>query len=438
MARQVRPLLPGREADLGSHRVSDQAPGRGRSSLGVGRPAAARRFRAAAAPRSAERRDASLPSRDRRTDVRGVGAARSPPSIRPLKCGRQVSPICEAAKPEKRNRPSATSIRSVYEAERPELFFKAPGWRVAGHAMPIRIRRDSRWNVPEPELTLVINARGEIVGFCAGNDVSSRDIEGENPLYLPQAKIYDGSCALGPGISLCEADTLGNLSIDLAVTRDGHAIFAGETRTSQLKRPLQELVDYLRKELDFPDGVFLMTGTGIVPPDDFSLAARRPRPHHHRRSDARKRSRPLMDLERIARHRRALRDHAHQGARTGRPPPDHARDAARGAERQPLRHDAGRRHGMEPCRREQTAGPDRQHAGRPARRRRTAGRAGIPHRTLGDRAAGQGSGRNAARGGRGAVRRATAAIRATGARRAPPGCSTACRIATTPRSRCGV
>jgi 2-dehydro-3-deoxy-D-arabinonate dehydratase len=138
--------------------------------------------------------------------------------------------------------------------------------------MPIRIRRDSRWNVPEPELTLVINARGEIVGFCAGNDVSSRDIEGANPLYLPQAKIYDGACALGPGISLCEPDTLGNLSIELTVTRDGHAIFASETRTSRIKRPLQELVDYLRKELEFPNGVFLMTGTGIVPPDDFSLA----------------------------------------------------------------------------------------------------------------------------------------------------------------------
>jgi len=160
----------------------------------------------------------------------------------------------------------------VYDAERPELFFKATGWRVSGHGMPIRVRRDSRWNVPEPELTLVINARGEIVGFCAGNDVSSRDIEGANPLYLPQAKIYDGACALGPGILLCEADTLSNLSIELAVTRDGHAIFASETRTSRIKRPLRELVDYLRRELDFPHGVFLMTGTGIVPPDDFSLA----------------------------------------------------------------------------------------------------------------------------------------------------------------------
>ena len=159
----------------------------------------------------------------------------------------------------------------VYDAVRPELFFKASGWRVAGPRMPIRIRQDSRWNVPEPELTLVINAHGEIVGFCAGNDVSSRDIEGENPLYLPQAKIYDGSCALGPGILLCEADALRGLSIDLAVTRAGAAIFGGSTRTSQIKRPLEELVGFLRKELAFPDGVFLMTGTGIVPPDDFSL-----------------------------------------------------------------------------------------------------------------------------------------------------------------------
>jgi 2-dehydro-3-deoxy-D-arabinonate dehydratase len=160
----------------------------------------------------------------------------------------------------------------VYDAERPELFFKAAGWRVAGHDAPIRIRRDSRWNVPEPELTLVVSSGGEIVGFCAGNDVSSRDIEGENPLYLPQAKVYRGSCALGPGIVLCGPDALGDLAIDVTVHRAGKPIFSGATRTSQLKRPLQQLVDYLRRELDFPEGVFLMTGTGIVPPDDFSLA----------------------------------------------------------------------------------------------------------------------------------------------------------------------
>ena len=126
--------------------------------------------------------------------------------------------------------------------------------------------------MPEPELTLVINANGEIVGYCVGNDVSSRDIEGENPLYLPQAKVYNGSCALGPGISLCSVEVLRDLPIELVVRRGGRPIFSGATRTSQLKRPLQELVDYLRRELDFPHGVFLMTGTGIVPRDDFSLA----------------------------------------------------------------------------------------------------------------------------------------------------------------------
>src|SRR5437867_6020218 len=119
----------------------------------------------------------------------------------------------------------------VYDAERPELFFKSPGWRVAGHGMPIRIRRDSRWNVPEAELTLALNAHGEIVGFSVGNDVSSRDIEGENPLYLPQAKIYDGSCAIGPGIALCNVDALRDLPIELTVLRDGRAIFTGATRT---------------------------------------------------------------------------------------------------------------------------------------------------------------------------------------------------------------
>jgi 2-dehydro-3-deoxy-D-arabinonate dehydratase len=159
----------------------------------------------------------------------------------------------------------------VYDAERPELFFKATGWRVAGHRMPIRVREDSRWNVPEPELTLVVNARREIVGFCAGNDVSSRDIEGDNPLYLPQAKVYDGSCALGPGIVLCGADRLRDLLIQAEVFRAGRSIFTGDTRTSQMKRPLEDLVAYLGKELDFPHGVFLMTGTGIVPPQAFTL-----------------------------------------------------------------------------------------------------------------------------------------------------------------------
>jgi 2-dehydro-3-deoxy-D-arabinonate dehydratase len=164
----------------------------------------------------------------------------------------------------------------VYEAGRPELFFKAIGWRVAGHGQPIRVRADSRWNVPEPELALVINRGGEIVGFCAGNDVSSRDIEGENPLYLPQAKVYDGSCALGPGIRIDDDDTarlqLDDLAIHLEIERGGRAAFRGDVRTSQIKRRFADLVEHLRRELEFPRGVFLLTGTGIVPPADFSLA----------------------------------------------------------------------------------------------------------------------------------------------------------------------
>ncbi len=159
----------------------------------------------------------------------------------------------------------------VYEAARPELFFKAIGWRVAGHGMPIRVRDDSRWNVPEPELTLVINAHGEIVGHCAGNDVSSRDIEGDNPLYLPQAKVYDGSCALGPGIALGDGEPLRALEVRAGVIRAGREVFTGETTTARMKRPLEELVCYLGRELAFPRGVFLMTGTGIVPPLEFSL-----------------------------------------------------------------------------------------------------------------------------------------------------------------------
>jgi 2-dehydro-3-deoxy-D-arabinonate dehydratase len=161
----------------------------------------------------------------------------------------------------------------VYEAERPELFFKAVGWRVVGHQAPIRVRADSRWNVPEPELTLVVNAGGEIVGYCVGDDVSSRDIEGENPLYLPQAKVYNGSAALGPGILLGDVQTLSlkDLAVQVQITRGGKPAFEGGTRTSQLKRPLEELVGYLCKELEFPRGAFLMTGTGIVPPSDFSM-----------------------------------------------------------------------------------------------------------------------------------------------------------------------
>jgi 2-dehydro-3-deoxy-D-arabinonate dehydratase len=159
----------------------------------------------------------------------------------------------------------------VYGADRPEIFFKAIGARVVGDAQPIRVRRDSSWNVPEPELTLVINAHREIIGYCVGNDVSSRDIEGENPLYLPQAKVYDGSCALGPGIVLASAEDMRDLAVELSVTRGDEVVFNGQTRTGSMKRSLAELVDYLARELSFPGGVFLMTGTGIVPSEEFSM-----------------------------------------------------------------------------------------------------------------------------------------------------------------------
>jgi 2-dehydro-3-deoxy-D-arabinonate dehydratase len=159
----------------------------------------------------------------------------------------------------------------VYEAARPELFFKSLGWRVAGNATPIRIRVDSRWNVPEPELVLVINREREIIGYCAGNDVSSRDIEGENPLYLPQAKVYNGSCALGHGILLCRPEEIKEIPIRLKIQRANETVFEGETTTATMKRSLSELVEYLTCELEFPHGVFLMTGTCLVPGNDFTL-----------------------------------------------------------------------------------------------------------------------------------------------------------------------
>ncbi len=159
----------------------------------------------------------------------------------------------------------------VYESKRPELFFKSVGWRVVGHGAPIRIRKDSAWNVPEPELVLVINSRGEIIGYSAGNDVSSRDIEGENPLYLPQAKVYTGSCALGPGIVLTAPATLRDLPVQIGIQRNGQRVFEGETRTSRMKRTPEELAGYLTLELSFPRGVLLFTGTGIVPPAEFTM-----------------------------------------------------------------------------------------------------------------------------------------------------------------------
>ena len=165
----------------------------------------------------------------------------------------------------------ADAYDRVYLAERPELFFKAPGWRAVGHAGAVRVRQDSHWNVPEPELVLVVNSGMEVVGYTAGNDVSSRDIEGENPLYLPQAKVYDGSCSLGPGIVLCGPDAMRDLGITMSIRRGDETIFEDEVDTSQMKRQPEELAEYLGKELAFPAGAFLMTGTGIVPEDDFTL-----------------------------------------------------------------------------------------------------------------------------------------------------------------------
>jgi 2-dehydro-3-deoxy-D-arabinonate dehydratase len=159
----------------------------------------------------------------------------------------------------------------VYAAPRPELFFKSPGYRAVGHGAKVRIRRDSRWNVPEPELTLVLSSTGKITGYTIGNDMSSRDIEGENPLYLPQAKTYDGSCALGPCILLSTLPLPPDTLIEIKITRERREVFAGSTPISRIKRQLSSLAQYLYLETTFQHGSLLMTGTGVVPPDSFSL-----------------------------------------------------------------------------------------------------------------------------------------------------------------------
>jgi 2-dehydro-3-deoxy-D-arabinonate dehydratase len=161
----------------------------------------------------------------------------------------------------------------VYTAERPELFFKSAGQRVVGTGGKVRIRKDAKWSVPEPEMTLVVNAKGKIIGFTIGNDMSSRDIEGENPLYLPQAKVYDGACALGPCILLSNELLPRATTIQIEILRDGRTAFSGHTALTELKRDPYTLVEYLYRETHFPCGAFLMTGTGIVPPDSFTLAS---------------------------------------------------------------------------------------------------------------------------------------------------------------------
>jgi 2-dehydro-3-deoxy-D-arabinonate dehydratase len=159
----------------------------------------------------------------------------------------------------------------VYTAERPELFFKATPNRVVGPNDAVRLRADATWNVPEPELTALIGANGRILGYTVGNDMSSRDIEGANPLYLPQAKVYRASCALGPVIVPAETVDAQNLAIRLTVTRNGTAAFTGGTSTARMRRAVADLAGWLFRENEFPQGVFLLTGTGIVPPDDFTL-----------------------------------------------------------------------------------------------------------------------------------------------------------------------
>jgi len=167
---------------------------------------------------------------------------------------------------------SANAYDLVYDAVRPEIFFKSLPEKVVSPGEAVGIRQDARWNVPEPELALVINSSGKIIGFTIGNDMSSRDIEGENLLYLPQAKIYTGSCAVGPWIvvGLTEDDAR-QWSIHLEIRREGKTVFAGETRTDKIKRRFNELVDYLFRSQKFPNGAVLLTGAGIVPPDSFTL-----------------------------------------------------------------------------------------------------------------------------------------------------------------------
>jgi 2-dehydro-3-deoxy-D-arabinonate dehydratase len=159
----------------------------------------------------------------------------------------------------------------VYTAERPELFLKATPNRVVGHRGKVAIRQDATWSVPEPELTLLASPAGNIVGYTIGNDMSSRDIEGENPLYLPQAKVYDRSCALGPGILIANGPIPTSTEIHLQILRAGKTAFSGSTALKELKRKFSTLLEYLYRDNSFPNGCFLLTGTGIVPPDEFTL-----------------------------------------------------------------------------------------------------------------------------------------------------------------------
>lgn len=162
----------------------------------------------------------------------------------------------------------------VYEAERPEVFFKANANRVVGYGGEVRIRKDSTWDVPEPELTLVVTSSGKIVGYTIGNDMSSRSIEGENPLYLPQAKTYDACAALGPCVFVPENGMPSNTKIDLQIKRNEKIVFEGTIELNQMKRTPEELVSFVYRECSFPKGCLIMTGTGIVPGSDFTLQSK--------------------------------------------------------------------------------------------------------------------------------------------------------------------
>lgn len=177
----------------------------------------------------------------------------------------------EARMDESKTSGSAAFYDKVYEAERPELFFKASPWRTVGHGAIINIRRDSSWNVPEPELTLFINSHGNIAGYTIGNDVSSRSIEGENPLYLPQAKTYDRSAALGPCLMVSPDPIIPETRISMSITREGQVLYNDHVQIDKMKRSHKELASWLFRECTFPHGCFLMTGTCLVPPNDFTL-----------------------------------------------------------------------------------------------------------------------------------------------------------------------
>lgn len=159
----------------------------------------------------------------------------------------------------------------VYHADRPELFMKATAHRVVGHQSIMRLRKDSKWIVPEPELTLLVNPNGKIIGYTVGNDLSCRDIEGENPLYLPQAKTFDACAAIGPGVWIAQEPLPESTKISIRILRNGSVVVDDATDLGQMKKKPEALVEYLYRESSFPDGCFLMTGTGIVPPDDFTL-----------------------------------------------------------------------------------------------------------------------------------------------------------------------